>query len=292
MILAEVFRVSLEQTDVSAGSEWEERNWDAVVTCEYDPLQGDLNWSLSIYAANEVKHRPTEEELASSVAHHLSTAVFISWDTKFPWVRRAALPDGGFTLARVLQLDDDSPTYVIDAAESKIPDFPHVPIIQFPEATHTHEFPTPIANSAEETEFEEGDTRSCRSVHPSTMGSSRRIDIDEPDVDMDDAQRLLYRGEPFTGEVTEHLDGKLVSLDAYAEGVRNGLSREWYKDGTLRSEGTVRDGLPRGEFREWHPNGAPASRKVFADDGLTLREEHQWDEDGRPTRSWRLDDCL
>lgn len=121
------------------------------------------------------------------------------------------------------------------------------------------------------------------------MATTRRIDIDDPEVDMDDAQRLLYQGNPFTGEVTEHLGGKLVSLDVYEEGVQNGPSREWYKDGTPRSEGTVRDGLPRGEFREWHPNGVLASRKFFDDDGLTLREEDQWAEDGRPTRSWRLD---
>ncbi|MFD5494276.1 toxin-antitoxin system YwqK family antitoxin [Streptomyces sp. NPDC001812] len=122
------------------------------------------------------------------------------------------------------------------------------------------------------------------------MATTQRIDIDDPEVDMDDAQRLLYRGEPFTGEVTEHLGGKLVSLDSYADGVQNGSSREWYKDGTLRSEGTVREGLPRGEFREWHSNGTLASRKNFDEDGLTIREEYEWDEDGRPTRSWRLDD--
>ncbi|MFI9563590.1 toxin-antitoxin system YwqK family antitoxin [Streptomyces rishiriensis] len=122
------------------------------------------------------------------------------------------------------------------------------------------------------------------------MAANLRIDIDDPEVDMDDAQRLLYRGELFTGEVTEHLGGKLVSLDVYVDGVQSGASREWYKDGTLRSEGTVRKGLPRGESKEWHPNGTLASRKVFDDDGLTLREDDEWDEDGRPTRSWRMDE--
>ncbi len=124
------------------------------------------------------------------------------------------------------------------------------------------------------------------------MAATQRIDIDDPEVDMDDAQRLLYRGALFTGEVTEYLGGKLVSLDAYVAGIQCGLSREWYKDGTPRSEGTVREGLPRGEFKEWHSNGTLASRKVFDDDGLTLREEYRWDQDGRPTRSWRLDDHL
>ena len=102
VILAEAFHVALAQTDVSAESEWEDRNWDAVLTCEYERLQGDLMWSFSIYAANEVEHRPTEEELALSVAQGLSVPVFTSWDARFPWIRRVALPDGAFTLARVL----------------------------------------------------------------------------------------------------------------------------------------------------------------------------------------------
>ncbi|WP_157865090.1 hypothetical protein [Streptomyces prasinopilosus] len=67
MILAKVFRITLEQADVSADSEWEDRNWDAVVTCEYERLRGDLNWSLTVYAANEVEYRPSEKELASLV---------------------------------------------------------------------------------------------------------------------------------------------------------------------------------------------------------------------------------
>lgn len=116
----------------------------------------------------------------------------------------------------------------------------------------------------------------------------RRIDIDDPEVDMDAAQRLLYRGTPFTGEVTEHLAGRLVSLDVYVDGVQDGPSREWYGDGTLRSEGTVRNGLPCGESKEWHFNGVLASRKVFDGDGLTLLEDDAWDEHGRPTRSWRV----
>ncbi|MEU6915635.1 toxin-antitoxin system YwqK family antitoxin [Streptomyces olindensis] len=119
------------------------------------------------------------------------------------------------------------------------------------------------------------------------MTAVQRIDIDDPEVDMDDSERLYHRGGPFTGEVTEHLGERLVSLDGYVDGYKNGPSREWYQDGTLRSEGTLREGMPVGEFREWHPNGALAARQVFADNGMTLLEEHTWDEQGRPTRSWR-----
>ncbi|MEU5630189.1 toxin-antitoxin system YwqK family antitoxin [Streptomyces rishiriensis] len=119
--------------------------------------------------------------------------------------------------------------------------------------------------------------------------AARRIDIDDPEVDMDDAQRLLYRGELFTGEVTEYLGDALVSLDEYVDGVQDGPSLEWYKDGTLRSETMVRKGRACGESKAWHQNGTLASLRVFDEDGLTFRENYEWDEDGRPTKSWRLD---
>ncbi|MEV7995094.1 hypothetical protein AB0O67_25265 [Streptomyces sp. NPDC086077] len=119
------------------------------------------------------------------------------------------------------------------------------------------------------------------------MTAVQRIDIDDPGVDMDVSERLYYRGEPFTGEVTEHLGLSLVSLETYADGYKNGPSREWYKDGTLRSEGTVRNGMPVGEFKEWHPNGVLAAKRVFAAKGMTLLEDCEWDEHGRPTRTWR-----
>ncbi|MEV6395171.1 hypothetical protein AB0M39_10405 [Streptomyces sp. NPDC051907] len=119
------------------------------------------------------------------------------------------------------------------------------------------------------------------------MDSERRIDIDDPEVDMDGGGRLLYRGELFTGEVTEHLGTPLVSLNDYVEGVLHGLSREWYKDGTLRSEGTVQMGRAVGLFREWHPNGRLASERVFSQNGLPILAERVWDEQGNLTKSWK-----
>ncbi|MEU5222049.1 hypothetical protein AB0G55_05210 [Streptomyces toyocaensis] len=139
----------MAQTDVSAGSEWEDRNWDAVVTCEYERLQGVLNWSLTIYAAHEVEHRPTEDELAASMARRLSVSVFTSWDARFPWVRKVALPDGGSTLARVLQPEDDNPAYTVDTAESRLPDLPDVPVVHLPEAVRAYKLTTPITDSVE-----------------------------------------------------------------------------------------------------------------------------------------------
>ncbi|MEU1520538.1 hypothetical protein ABZ490_52080 [Streptomyces sp. NPDC005811] len=113
-----------------------------------------------------------------------------------------------------------------------------------------------------------------------------RIDVDDPEVDMDNRQRLLFRGELFTGEAVEHQDGALVSLECYEEGLRHGPNREWYEDGRLRSEGTARRGRPVGVSRAWHPSGLLAHERVFADDGLTMLSDHEWDENGQPTRAW------
>ncbi|MGW1412685.1 toxin-antitoxin system YwqK family antitoxin [Streptomyces sp. NPDC002403] len=113
-----------------------------------------------------------------------------------------------------------------------------------------------------------------------------RIDIDDPEVDMDQGQRLLYRGELLTGEVEERLGGAVVSLDSYVAGVQHGPGREWYKDGTLRSEGTAREGRPVGVSREWHPNGVLAVEVEFSGDGTTTLAERCWDEEGRPTKNW------
>jgi hypothetical protein len=75
-----------------------------------------------------------------------------------------------------------------------------------------------------------------------TLGVGMRIDIDDPDVDVDDGQRYVYRGEPFTGELFEcDRDGAVIALFEVLRGVRHGLHREWGPDGTLRIETTVGD---------------------------------------------------
>jgi hypothetical protein len=54
------------------------------------------------------------------------------------------------------------------------------------------------------------------------MADVKRINIDDPQVDMDMSRRLLYRGELFTGEVEEYLGGARVSLETYVDGLADG----------------------------------------------------------------------
>lgn len=114
----------------------------------------------------------------------------------------------------------------------------------------------------------------------------QRIDLDDPEVDLDYDHRLLYRGEVFTGEVEEYLAGHRVSLVTYKDGFRDGLFREWYKSGVLRAEGTMRMGSLSGEYKSWHENGALAVKKLHSEDGRTPLSHYEWDEEGRPTRAW------
>ncbi|EWM15734.1 toxin-antitoxin system YwqK family antitoxin [Kutzneria sp. 744] len=109
-----------------------------------------------------------------------------------------------------------------------------------------------------------------------------RIDIQTDEVAWDDDQRLLHRGELFTGEaVTYNWLDEVTSLATYVDGFRDGVQREWYDGEEPKSEMTVHNGRVVGTAREWHPNGQLAKEQRFGEDGL-LTSETLWDEDGQP----------
>ncbi|MER6129723.1 hypothetical protein ABT173_45645 [Streptomyces sp. NPDC001795] len=72
----------------------------------------------------------------------------------------------------------------------------------------------------------------------------------------------------------------------YTDGFKDGPYHEWYTDGTLRAKGVMRMGFVSGEFKRWHPNGTLAKRMINSEDAKTPLAEYEWDEDGRPIRSW------
>lgn len=149
--LSETFHVQLAETDVSDSAEWDDRNWDATVTCEYEQLEGDLEWSLTVYAADEVAHQPSEEQLAVHLARTLAMPVFFAWGAELPWVRRVALPTGDLTLARVLQSEETGTGFSVESAESPLEDFPDIPVARFPEVVRAFDVPTPMTDSLRST---------------------------------------------------------------------------------------------------------------------------------------------
>ncbi|QFR00073.1 hypothetical protein F9278_32360 [Streptomyces phaeolivaceus] len=154
-ILAEAFGAQLAEIDVSEASELEDRNWDATLTCEYEHLTGDLNWSLSVYAGDEVTHQPSDEQLALHFARCLSAPVFFEWDGALPWIRKVALPSGTTTLARVLQSDCSGSDASVESAEAPIAAFPHLSVQRFPEVVRAFNIQTPLTDSARLTEPDE-----------------------------------------------------------------------------------------------------------------------------------------
>ena len=110
--------------------------------------------------------------------------------------------------------------------------------------------------------------------------SSEPIDIDGPDVDGDDAGRLIYRGEFFTGQAAEYgREGQLLGLTSYVNGIPDGPDKGWYPDGTPESEGVVKYGRAVGEWRRWHPDGSLQKLDIFSDKG-DLLSRRMWDENG------------
>ncbi|MGW0775163.1 hypothetical protein ACWD01_16280 [Streptomyces sp. NPDC002835] len=147
-ILAAAFDVRISEVDVSDSSELDSRNWDALVTCEYDRLDGDLNWSLSVYIIDDLKNQFSEEQLALILSRGLKASVFFTWGDRIPWVRKVADPAGGLTLARVSELDPPHSGFRVTATEAAVSEFPDVPVINFPEVVRAFRIPTPVTDLA------------------------------------------------------------------------------------------------------------------------------------------------
>lgn len=107
-----------------------------------------------------------------------------------------------------------------------------------------------------------------------------RIEINSPDFYTEDGVNMLYKGQPFTGEVIEKSpDGVVVVSKQYVNGMEHGPYRTWYREGVPELEGQHNYGLPTGTFREWYENGQLALEKDFDDRGEVVSYKH-WDEDG------------
>jgi len=116
----------------------------------------------------------------------------------------------------------------------------------------------------------------------------RRVDINDPAVRTDEGLRLLYDGEPFTGEVVEGFLEDPFSLETYVDGWQTGPWRLWYGDGSPQAQGEFVNGGPVGEVLTWHENGRLESRKLYSESSRELAS-CTWDEEGRQTESWTAD---
>ncbi|MFD3705575.1 toxin-antitoxin system YwqK family antitoxin [Nocardia sp. NPDC058658] len=79
------------------------------------------------------------------------------------------------------------------------------------------------------------------------------IDFHDPLLSIDWAAVAEYEGAPFTGAVIERIgtSGPIVSLETYVDGRRDGPTRTWYWDGSLRSTGQFSKGRAVGTWSDY-----------------------------------------
>jgi antitoxin component YwqK of YwqJK toxin-antitoxin module len=108
-----------------------------------------------------------------------------------------------------------------------------------------------------------------------------RVNSDDTMID-DDGVTMLHHGTPFTGEVVEtSMDGTVIRMNTYRDGLEHGPQREWYYEDGLREEYHAVAGQITGVAQEWHENGRPAMRRQYDERGV-LRKQETWDENGTP----------
>ncbi len=107
-----------------------------------------------------------------------------------------------------------------------------------------------------------------------------RVEIGSPDFYTEDGVNMLYKQEPFTGEMIERSpEGVVVVSKEYVNGMEHGPYRTWYREGVPEREGQHDRGLPAGVWHEWHENGRLALEQHYDERG-ELTSYKVWDEDG------------
>ena len=87
---------------------------------------------------------------------------------------------------------------------------------------------------------------------------------------------------PYTGPVALRYGNEGLALGHCRDGLLDGISTSWYRDGKKRSEHTYRRGLLEGLATTWYPNGQTMSQGHYRKGklhGLWI----SWDEQGNET---------
>ncbi|MBP0934766.1 hypothetical protein J0X20_14280 [Streptomyces sp. KCTC 0041BP] len=121
------------------------RNWDAPVSCEYRAVQGDVAWSLDVYAQEHVADQPPESDLAAGFAKAAMTTVLFPAEEAPPSAYWAVTPEGVLTRARLELSDDEPPLYAITAVEAPVPQLPGATVTRFAEIVREQRPDTPVA---------------------------------------------------------------------------------------------------------------------------------------------------
>ncbi|MFB4193192.1 hypothetical protein [Streptomyces carpaticus] len=145
--LARIFRVSPGDVDVSDQDEMEERNWDAIVSCEFTQGSGDIPWKLSIYSTDDVGTPPSESALASEIARALNVSVLFPGTLALPSVWNVTRSDGVAGFVRIAEPESDDDVLHVTLTERNLPELPYVASGRIPEVIKELQIPSPVSDA-------------------------------------------------------------------------------------------------------------------------------------------------
>ena len=146
-LITEIFSVNAEEIDISDADNFADRDWDALIFCEYSPLQGDLVFGLSVYASKEIGPTLSEKDFSLRLAQKLGVIVVFPGNTMFPSVWRAASPEGNVIYIRLEHPSHEGGDLRIIGTQLPLPGFLHVPLDEFPDLIRVEQIPTPAVDS-------------------------------------------------------------------------------------------------------------------------------------------------
>ncbi len=146
--LAAALQVPVREVDVAdADGDQEDRYWEALVSCEYSHVPGNVSLSLDIYAQESVKQQPSEAELSASLARQLGTPVLYPPQESAISAHWLVTPGGVTTRARLTESDDEEPAFTVAAVETFVTEFPDVPVMHLPEVVREQKIATPLSDA-------------------------------------------------------------------------------------------------------------------------------------------------
>jgi hypothetical protein len=146
--LAQRLRVPTGEVDVAdADGDPDARNWDALVSCEYAAVPGDVSMVLDVYAQDSVANQPVESELAAGVASDTRTVVLYSPEESAISAHWLVTPEGLVTRARLVVSDDEEPVYAVEAVEAAVEQLPRARVMHLPEVVREQKISTPVADA-------------------------------------------------------------------------------------------------------------------------------------------------
>jgi hypothetical protein len=145
--LAACLDVAVDDVDVAdPDTDPDLRNWDAAVSCELQPVHGDLTWSLDIYAQETVVDQPLEPELAARFAKAVKTTVLFPASEALPSAYWVATPQGLLTRARLEPSEDEPPVYTVTAVEAPVPQLPRATVTRIDEIVREQRPDSPVSD--------------------------------------------------------------------------------------------------------------------------------------------------